>query len=82
MSASESLIDSSTVEETLSGVLRAVDLDDDWIEVLSDSGTYHINGLAEALDDLIGPMVNRKVVVRVRRDAASKYTFEDIESVE
>ena len=75
----KSTVDPATVEETLRGVLRAVDLDKDWIEVSSDSGTYHINGLAEALDDVIGPMVNRKVVVRVRCDAVSKYTFEDIE---
>jgi hypothetical protein len=71
--------DPTTVEETLKGVLRAVDLDKDWIEVASDAGAYHINGLAEALDDVIGPMVNRRVVVRVRRDSTSKYTFEDIE---
>jgi hypothetical protein len=68
-----------TVEETLRGVLRAVDLDKDWIEVSSDDLTHHIKGLAEALDDVIGPMVNRRVVVRVRKDLASKYTFEDIE---
>lgn len=73
------IADSTAVEETLRGVLRAVDLDKDWIEVASDSGTYHINGLAETLDDVIGPMVNRKVMVRTRRDSTSKYTFEDIE---
>jgi hypothetical protein len=71
--------DPTTVEEVLRGVLRAVDLDKDWIEVSYDLGTYHIRGLAEALDDVIGPMVNRRVVVRVRRDAAMKYAFEDIE---
>lgn len=73
------LSDPTTVEETLRGVLRAVNLDKDWIEVSSDAGTHHINGLAEALDDLIGPMVNRRVVVRVLRDSMSKYKFEDIE---
>jgi hypothetical protein len=73
------LTDSGTVEETLRGVLRAVNLDKDWIEVVSDFGTHHINGLAEALDDVIGPMVNRRVVVKVRRDASLKYKFEDIE---
>lgn len=73
------IADPTTVEEMLKGVLRAVDLDKDWIEVASDAGAFHINGLAEALDDVIGPMVNRRVVVRVRRDSASKYTFEDIE---
>lgn len=71
--------DQDTVEEALRGVLRAVDLDKDWIEVSSDDITYHIKGLAEALDDVIGSMVNRRVVVRARKDSASKYTFEDIE---
>jgi len=71
--------DPTTVEETLRGVLRAVNLDKDWIEVVSDVGTHHINGLAEALDDVIGPMVNRRVVVRVRRDTSLKYKFEDVE---
>ena len=71
--------DPATVEETLRGVLRAVNLDKDWIEVVSDVGTHHINGLAEALDDVIGPMVNRRVVVRVRRDTSLKYKFEDVE---
>ncbi|WP_229511128.1 MULTISPECIES: hypothetical protein [unclassified Massilia] len=71
--------DSETVEETLRGVLRAVNLDKDWIEVASDVGTHHIVGLAEALDDVIGPMVNRRVVVKVRRDALLKYKFDDIE---
>lgn len=72
-------VDPAMVEETLRGVLRAVNLDKDWIEVVSDVGTHHINGLAEALDDVIGPMVNRRVVVRVRRDTSLKYKFEDIE---
>lgn len=73
------LADPETVEETLRGVLRAVNLDKDWIEVASDTVTHHINGLAEALDDIIGPMVNRRVVVKVRRDASLKYKFDDIE---
>lgn len=72
-------IDVETVEETLRGVLRAVNLDKDWIEVATGAVTHHIVGLAEALDDVIGPMVNRRVVVKVRRDSTSKYKFDDIE---
>jgi hypothetical protein len=34
-------------------------LDKDWIEVASDAGAHHIVGLAEPLDDVIGPMLNR-----------------------
>jgi hypothetical protein len=66
-------------EVTLQGILRAVDLDKDWIEVSVDGKSHHINGVAEALDDVIGPMVNRRVIVRARRDAAQKYRFDDIE---
>lgn len=71
--------DVEAVEETLRGVLRAVNLDKDWIEVVTGAVTHHIVGLAEALDDVIGPMVNRRVVVKVRRDSTSKYKFDDIE---
>ena len=37
------------------------------------------NPYGESLDDVIGPMVNRRVVVKVRRDASLKYKFDDIE---
>jgi hypothetical protein len=36
------------------------------------------NGLAEAVDDVIGPMVNRKVVVQVQRHG-KRFNFFDIE---
>jgi hypothetical protein len=73
------VIDEGVTEVTLQGILRAVDLDNDWIEVSADGKSHHINGVAESLDDVIGPMVNRRVIVRVRRDAAQKYRFDDIE---
>ena len=53
------------IAEELHGTLRAVHLDEDWLDVLVDSESVHIIGLKDAVDDLIGPMVNRAVVVRV-----------------
>lgn len=66
-------------EVVLHGILRAVNLDKDWIEVSVDGTSHHISGLAEALDDVIGPMVNRRVTVRARRGPAQVYRFDDIE---
>jgi hypothetical protein len=43
-----------------------------------DGRLVRVNGLAEAVDDVIGPMVNRKVVVQVRRQG-KRFGFFDIE---
>lgn len=61
------------------GVLRAVHLDHDWIEVLEGANRIKIDRVGEAVDDVIGPMVNRPVVVQVVRDADDNYRFQDIE---
>lgn len=39
----------------------------------------HIDGLQDAVDDVIGPMVNRSVVVSVIRISKNKFKFVDIE---
>jgi hypothetical protein len=39
----------------------------------------HIEGLQDTVDDVIGPMVNRSVVVRVIRVSDRKLRFVDIE---
>jgi hypothetical protein len=39
----------------------------------------HIEGLQDAVDDVIGPMVNRTVAVRVVRVSKKKLKFVDIE---
>jgi hypothetical protein len=67
--------------ESLQGTLRAVHLDKDWIEVTVDGVHHRIDGVGEALDDVIGAMVNRPVIVRVTR-FGTRTTFKDIESVE
>lgn len=65
-------------EETIKGVLRAVHLDKDWLDVVADGKPVHISGLKEAVDDVIGPMVNRPVLVRVVK-VKGKFRFSDIE---
>lgn len=66
------------VPEELRGILRAVHLDKDWLEIVMDGVSVHIEGLQEAVDDVIGPMVNRSVVVRVIV-SGRKRRFSDIE---
>lgn len=62
----------------VTGVLRALDLDKDWLEV--DVGGRHqrISGLEDAIDDVIGPLVNRLVRVSYLR-SGRRLKFLDIE---
>ncbi|MGD0233395.1 MAG: hypothetical protein ABSC55_02540 [Syntrophorhabdales bacterium] len=66
-------------EETLQGLLRGLHLDQDWLEVTVGDEHLRVWKVGEAVDDVIGPMVNRPVVVQVTRDAKGKYFFRDIE---
>lgn len=71
--------DTQSTEVTLRGVLRAVHLEKDWLEVYVDDAPVHILGVGETVDDVIGPMVNHLVVVYVLRDGKGSYSFRDIE---
>lgn len=66
---------------TIHGTLRAVHLDEDWLEVATtDVPVRHlrIDEATDALDDVVGPMVNRKVVVSaVRR--GFRHLYRDID---
>jgi hypothetical protein len=61
------------------GVLRGVHLDKDWLEVTTDEKTLRVDNVGEALDDVIGPMVNHPVTVRALKDSKGKLIFRDIE---
>jgi hypothetical protein len=63
----------------LRGTLRAVHLDKDWLELLVDGKSIHVEGLQDTVDDVIGPMVNRSVIVRASRETEKKFRFVDIE---
>lgn len=67
------------VSEELRGTLRALHLDKDWLDIVVAGVPIHINGLQDAVDDVIGPMVNRSVIVRVVRGKPNKFKFVDIE---
>lgn len=66
-------------EEVLLGTLRAVHLDQDWLDITIDDKSRHVNGLKDTVDDVIGPMVNRSVSVRIIRLPSNKLKFVDIE---
>ncbi len=75
----DSLATADEVHEELRGILRAVHLDKDWLDVVVGSTSVHIEGLQDTVDDVIGPMVNRSVVVRAVRVSETKLRFVDIE---
>lgn len=62
----------------ITGILRALDLDRDWIIVETDSISTKIIGLQETVDDVIGPMVNRRVIVSAIQRKSALY-YRDIE---
>lgn len=67
------------VPEELRGTLRALHLDKDWLDIVVDGVSLHIEELRDAVDDVIGPMVNRSVIVRAIRVSKNKFKFVDIE---
>jgi hypothetical protein len=69
-------------EEPLRGVLRAVHLDDDWIGVAVEGQLVKVVEVGEVVDDVIGPMVNRPVILRTVRDPRGRRLFRDIEPAE
>ncbi len=66
----------------LRGILRALHLDRDWIEIdLPEEGgkNVRIHDTGDVIDDVIGPMVNQSVVVDVVRKSDGKYSYRDIQ---
>jgi hypothetical protein len=60
------------------GVLRALDLDGDWLKVDTDNGQVTVKRLSQAVDDVIGPMVNRSVLVKAVKNGRGELKFVDI----
>jgi len=72
-------------EEQLSGILRALHLDKDWIEINipeMDQKTVRIFQTGDVIDDIVGPMVNQRVLVDVFVKPDGTYLFRDIQSEE
>jgi hypothetical protein len=62
------------------GILRAVDLEKDRLVVVPDhAAPVHLVGLEDALDDVVGPMVNKRVKVTAHRPAKGDLRLIDIE---
>lgn len=76
--------DSKLEEKQLSGVLRALHLDKDWIEINipEETEAIRIYQTGDVIDDIVGPMVNQLVLVDVLLTADGKYLFQDIQSDE
>lgn len=68
-------------DEQIEGVLRAVHLDEHWLEVVLPATDEHvrIERTADVLEDVVGPLVNQKVVVEVTLDRRGRYLFHDIQ---
>jgi hypothetical protein len=62
------------------GTLRALDLDKDWLEIATTDALAHIRiyEATDVLDDVIGPMVNRRVMVTALR-RGQRHLYRDIE---
>ena len=76
--------DSKLEEKQLSGVLRALHLDKDWIEINipEETEAIRIYQTGDVIDDIVGPMVNQRVLVDVLLTVDGKYLFQDIQSDE
>ncbi|MFX1680883.1 hypothetical protein PV762_16765 [Mitsuaria sp. CC2] len=64
--------------QEFTGVLRALDLDSDWLKVDVDNGQVTVKGLSQAVDDVIGPMVNKAVLVKAVKTKRGELKFVDI----
>ena len=71
---------SGETEGALTGVLRAVHLDQDWLEVTVANQHIRVFGVGETVDDVIGPLVNRAVIVQIVTQANGRIVFRDIEA--
>ena len=65
---------------TVRGTLRAVHLDEDWLEIATTDPIEHIriDDAGDVLDDVVGPMVNHKVIVSAMR-RGNENSYRDIE---
>jgi hypothetical protein len=71
----------------LRGILRALHLDKDWLEITTRGADgpkiIRIAGAGEEVDDVLGPMVNREVLVDVFvKQRGRKYFLRDIQAAE
>ena len=68
----------NSLAESLHGMLRAVHLDKDWLELAVGNERVRVIAVGDEVDDVIGPLVNRPVIVHVAV-VGGKRRFLDIE---
>jgi hypothetical protein len=61
------------------GVLRAVDLNNDYLDVSVEGRSVHVIGLGDTMDDVIGPMMNKSVKVTIVPEPKGIFRLRDIE---
>jgi hypothetical protein len=64
----------------LKGVLRAVHLNEDWLEITVSGKDIRVFEVGETVDDVVGPLVNKPVMVQVMTQPNGKILFRDIEA--
>jgi hypothetical protein len=74
-------VDIATQEEQIIGVLRALHLDDDWLGITSTDGSLiRIYQTGDVIDDIVGSMVNHRVIVNVTVNPRNgRYVYRDIQ---
>lgn len=79
---SEAIQENEGTVRVLTGVLRGLELDKDWLTIRMEDGQHiRVTGAGDAIDDIVGPMVNTLVSVEVEM-RNSKYFFRDIQPIE
>ena len=71
---------SGETEGALTGILRAVHLREDWLELTVNGRDVQVFEVGEAVDDVVGPLMNRAVVVQIVTQARGRIVFRDIEA--
>ena len=69
-------------EIQIQGILRGLQLDNDWLEVntFGDAPkTIHIFETGDVIDDVVGPLVNRRVIVNAILKPNGHYAYRDIQ---
>lgn len=69
-------------EVILRGILRAVHLDKDWLEIVFEGQHIKITEVGETVDDVVGPMVNRAVVIQAMKKTDGHHILVDIQAEE
>lgn len=70
--------------EIITGVLRGLHLDEDWLEISvpGTSDTLKVRQTGDVIDDVVGPMVNHTVSLEVSARGDGILIFRDIQPVE